>query len=396
MAVWISVTTEALDNTDARQRQPQDSVRRPQRGIQVKEDTYAMIRVITATGEDVPFLDGGSADVQDGIGRSARYSNFLLQSVTEQRAEKSQIVETFGEDYIYFFGERPRFLEVTGILINSQDFNWKNEFWENYETKFRGTRLVEMNARMYFYYDDVVVEGFMMGAQATYASEQPHMLPIQFRIFVCNYAQLSTVGSVYFRDTYAYAGDMTFGDTEEAGVTTGLVPPTKEARQQAASTASRLGADGGLNSFLAQASKLSNSADFSIQNTLENIRNAFYGSNLVVPEGIGQTLYQAPLVNQASFPAPPTNRPIHEMDDEYVNRTAPAATYDNDELERVRKEQKLRSPEELERRAKAELEKLGIDTSRRETSYALLGRGAFAATQTMASFALVQAGGNLP
>jgi hypothetical protein len=396
MAVWISVSTEAIDNNDANRRQPQDNVRRPTRGIQVKPDTYACLRVITATGEDLPFLDSSSAYHPDGIGLSTHYYNFMIQSVQDQRAEKSQIVETFGEDYIYFFGERPRFLNVTGVVVNSKDFNWKNEFWSNYESRLRGTRLVEQNARLYFYFDDVVVEGFMMGAGATYTSDSPYLLPIQFQLFVTNYVELSTVGSVYFQEAEAEA-DMDFTDTsQQPGQSRGLPPPTTEAQQQAAQQAANMGAEGGLNSFLAQANKFYSNASFSIQSTLENIRNAFFGRSLVVPQGLGASVLQSPIENQAKFNAAPTNVPIHEMGDEYVNRSPTAAVYDQNEINRINQELAMRTPEELEKKAKAELEKLGIDTSRREVSYALLGRGAFAATQTMGSHAIVQAGGQLP
>ena len=40
--------------------------------------------------------------------RSTVNSNFLIQAVTEERMEKQQVVETFGESFIFFFGERPR------------------------------------------------------------------------------------------------------------------------------------------------------------------------------------------------------------------------------------------------------------------------------------------------
>lgn len=397
MAVWISVTTDPFNEVGAgaRTRQPQDNVRRPLRGLTLKEDTYAVIRVITATGEELPFLDSSSADVQDGIGRSTHYSNFLVQSIQEQRAEKSQIIETFGEDYIYFFGERPRFITVSGMLLNSKDFNWKSEFWENYEQRLRGTRLVEQNARAYFYFDDVVVEGFFMQAQASLDNAQPYMLPFQFQMFVCNYAILSQVGSVFFQEP-AETVDLDLTGQSQAASAQGLTPPTPEARQAAAASAARIGASGGLNSFLAQARQYITNGDFSVQSTLEIIRNNFYGRNLVIPDGVGATLYQAPIGNQASFDPAPTNRPIHEMDDEFINRRPRNPRYDQDELQRVRKEMSLRTPDQLEKRAREELQKLGIDTgSRRETTFALLGPGAFAAVQTMGSFAIRQADGTL-
>lgn len=388
MAVFISVTTDAFTDTATRQRPPLENVRRPLRGITIKEDTYAVLRARTSTGQDIPFLDSGSPSVEDGIGRSVFYANFLVQQIQEQRVEKQQIVETFGEDYIYFFGERPRFLNVSGVLLNTKDFDWKNEFWENYETNLRGTRLVEQNARLYFYFDDVVVEGYIVSAGSAQETSNPYHLPFQFQMFVCNYAILSNVGSVYFQQS-AVATDGT-GQT-----TQGLAPESKEAQKAAAEKAAAQGSAGGLNGFLASTSQFLQDASFTIQNTLETIKNTFYGRQIIVPQGIGQTLYVPPITNQAQFRPAPTNRPIHEMTDEYVVRGSTQIEYDKKEIERVESEMKLTTPEELERKARQQLEKLGIDTSRREPTYLLLGRGAFAAAQTMGSFGVRQVDGGL-
>lgn len=393
MAVFISVQTSAFGELEAetRARQPQINVRRPLRGITIKEDTYAVLRVLTATGEPIPMFDSSSPVVEDGIGKGTHYSNFIVQNVQENRVEKHQVIETFGEDYVYFFGERPRFLTVSGILLNTKDFNWKSEFWENYERYLRGTRLVEQNARLYLYFDDIVVEGYIIQAGTTHQHMSPYHLPFQFTMFVCNYAVLSTVGSVFFQTEAAAALN-----ASGTAVGTGLAPETSEGQAAAAAQAARQGSGGGLNSFLATAGQYATTATFSIQNTLETIKNFFYGRSIVVPEGLGQTLYVPPITNQASFPAPEINQPIHMLNDEYVTRAPTQPRFDDNEIARVEEELALRSPQQLEERARLELAKYGIDTTRRDASYLLLGRGAFAAVQYAGSFGIRQVSGSLP
>jgi hypothetical protein len=105
--------------------------------------------------------------------------------------EKSQIVETFGDSYIFFFGEAPRFLDVQAVLINSFDFNWEAEFWENYDQYMRGTKAVEQGARSYLFYDDNVVEGYILQAEASKDSQNPLMVNMTFRMFVTNYTNVS-------------------------------------------------------------------------------------------------------------------------------------------------------------------------------------------------------------
>lgn len=386
MAVFISVVTDPFAEVrqQAANRQPQINIRRPLRGIEIKKDTHAVMRILSATGEEIPLLDSSSPEVTDGIGRSSHYANFVVQQIDETRMEKQQIVETFGEDYVFFFGERPRFLNIQGILPNTKDFNWTNEFLANWEESIRGTKLVEQNARLYLYFDEIVVEGYPVSVGVQRQSMMPYHTSFTTQLFVTNYAILSTVGSVFFQQEAA-------ARTSD----TGLVPPTKEDQQLATQKAAQMGAGGGLNSFLAATSKFVNNATFSIQSTLENIRNTLYGRNLVIPNGLGNQLYTPPIDNLAKFPAQRINQPIHMMDDEYIERKPATPAFDESELKRARSELKLRSPEELENRARNELQKLGIDTTRRETTYLLLGRGAFAGLQTFGSFGVRQAEGAL-
>lgn len=199
MAVFITVATDAFNSGDTMSRRPSsDNVRRPMRGVEIKEDRYATLRVVRADGTDMQIFDSSSPDYdENGIGRSGTTSNFLVQQASEQRVEKQQIIQTFGEDYIFFFGEQPRFLNVTGLLLNTRDFNWKNEFLANYEEYLRGTRLVEQNARLYLYLDDIVVEGYLVSSSVAQTTDMPYAVQFQFSMFVTQYASLSQVGYVF-------------------------------------------------------------------------------------------------------------------------------------------------------------------------------------------------------
>jgi hypothetical protein len=387
MAVFVSVTTDAFDEQFAkkRERAPQINVRRPLRGIQVKKDTYAVLRVLTATGKDIPLFDSGSTNIDgNGVGTSTYYSNYIVQQISESRAEKQQIIETFGEDYVYFFGEQPRFLDVRGCLINTADFNWKSEFWANYEQNLRGTRLVEQNARVYFYFDDVVVEGYILSANTTATSDNPHMLPFSFQIFISNYAILSTVGHAFIPTS------------DQSATNTALEPFTLTERRENAAAAARLGSPGGLGGFLAAASQFAQNADFAIQETLEIIKTFFYGKRVAVPDGLDSQITIEPVTNEAKFDKAPTGRPIHEMADEYVERMDQSTQgYDQMELARAEAIMSIQDPVTLDAKARADLAVHGVDVSKPTEVMILLGRGAFAALQYTAPMALGLTGGNL-
>ena len=113
--------------------------------------------------------------------------------------EKSQIIETFGETFIFFFGEQPRFLDVSAILINSNDFNWKAEFIANYDKYLRGTKLTELGACAYLFYDDNIVSGYLMQCQMVDSAEpSKELVVLQFRMVLCGYNNVSLIGDPNF------------------------------------------------------------------------------------------------------------------------------------------------------------------------------------------------------
>lgn len=182
--IYIELTTELSNqsNLSGKEKAGKASVRRPLRGLEVKEDTYAYIKLVRRDGTAIELLDSSAYS-----GKSEEYSNFILQGVVDQRMEKQQLIETFGADYLMLFGEAPHFLQVSSMLVNSHDFDWKGEFLDNYEKYLRGTKAIEQGARTYLFYDGAIVEGYILNASIQETSEMPHLVPLQFQFFVTNY-----------------------------------------------------------------------------------------------------------------------------------------------------------------------------------------------------------------
>lgn len=166
-------------------------VRRPVRGIQIKDDTYATIQVRNSAGKNLPLFDAASST---RTGKGFANSNFLVQAVQEQRAEKQQIVLTFGEPYIFFFGEQPRIINISGVLLNTEDFNWRAEWWANYDLYLRGTQCVRQRTRVYLSWDDIIVEGYIMSSNASEDASNRNIVQFQFQMFLTNYENVSDIG----------------------------------------------------------------------------------------------------------------------------------------------------------------------------------------------------------
>lgn len=189
-------------------------VSRPVRGFTAKPNTFAYVQVINANGEVQKVFNrletnvaGGKAEAKTTIEtataspkqmaqagnkpQSHVWTDWILQAVREERMEKTQIVETFGETYLYAFGEKPRALVFTGMLMNTVDYNWKSVFWENWERFFRATKLTQMNARMYIGWDDVIVEGYPVNAVVNQSADSPNAMSFSFNFMVTNYVSLA-------------------------------------------------------------------------------------------------------------------------------------------------------------------------------------------------------------
>ena len=159
-------------------------IRRPLVGLEIKEDTYATLEVRDANGRASKTIKNTSTKQDDLL--ETYSSNFSVESITEQRNEKSQIVQTFGDDFIYFFGERPVQLNISLILPDAQNFRWHQEFWENYASELRGTSLARTQKRAYFTIDDRIFEGYLTSASFSRDANTPMLVRVQVIFLVTN------------------------------------------------------------------------------------------------------------------------------------------------------------------------------------------------------------------
>lgn len=190
-------------------------VRRPISGIAIKPNTHAYFQVVRSDSSVVKVFNeigavgprpksvrkgpkGNPVVVDQDKAQDKYWTDWFLQSVRETRQEKVQIVETFGEPVFYAYGERPRFLQFQGYLVNTSDFNWRAEFWENWDKFFRATKLVEQDAQLFIGFDDIVVSGYPISASANQSANDPHLITFSFSFYVSSYINMTmqNVGSL--------------------------------------------------------------------------------------------------------------------------------------------------------------------------------------------------------
>ncbi len=121
-------------------------------------------------------------------------TEFILEDVQEQMAERYQLQETFGDFNIFFFGKRAEVFTYSGTLFNACDnLQWRNKFLDDYENLLRGTKCAEKRARAYLLYDDVVREGFILSAGTSQNSTVEGAVKFTFTLLVTGKRILGTV-----------------------------------------------------------------------------------------------------------------------------------------------------------------------------------------------------------
>lgn len=159
------------------------AVRRPMRGLQIREPTYSYIRIVDRFGKSFPLMDSGA--VAD-LPKAHAVSNYLLQQLVLTRAERFQVIPTFGDNYVFVYGEQPIQASIVGSLIEAANFTWTTEFWQNYDSLLRASKLADRQARMYLYAKGMIIEGICVGFNNTHIADQPHLVPFNLNVLVTN------------------------------------------------------------------------------------------------------------------------------------------------------------------------------------------------------------------
>jgi len=181
------------------------------RSTQLKEETVASLRIVA--GKTEPNGDYSNFSNMGGGVTIFGTDQFALQSAAESDSERVQIVETFGEPVVFFYGRRPRVFSYNGFLFNSgqtqslipaastdtfqrgsgeQSKLWRDNFKMAYDLFLRGTKAVEFKARCYLTYDRVVREGFLISMNMS-QDIRPNMVQLAFQMFVMREINVDSV-----------------------------------------------------------------------------------------------------------------------------------------------------------------------------------------------------------
>lgn len=119
-------------------------------------------------------------------------NKFLLQSITKPRMERFQIVETFRNAHVYFFGERTKVYSITGELIEGLDstdpnnddgtrdqYRWSTSLQTLYDNYLRGSQLASAGNIAILIFEKMMLKGYPLQLQIQRSVTTPYMTNFQ-------------------------------------------------------------------------------------------------------------------------------------------------------------------------------------------------------------------------
>jgi hypothetical protein len=137
------------------------------------------------------------------------FTNFILTNVQEDRREKFQVFETFGDPALFFFDKKTPIYSFSGFLIDSEHQDetraghppddkgsWAKDFRNMWETELRGTKLIENNKLAAISFNKTVIYGYPVNLSIQTDARQPFTAAFSFNMVVKKH-KLDGVGSTF-------------------------------------------------------------------------------------------------------------------------------------------------------------------------------------------------------
>ena len=91
---------------------------------------------------------------------------FILKSARVVHDEKSFVFQALNGDAVtFFFGNKPSVYNFSGVLMDTYNQQWFNDFEFFYKNYLRGSASIKNKTRVFMMYKDQVIEGFMLNVQ---------------------------------------------------------------------------------------------------------------------------------------------------------------------------------------------------------------------------------------
>lgn len=129
----------------------------------------------------------------DGMEVLLETNSFFLQSISEGFQEKFQISETFGQPVLHMFGDRQKIFQYGGILLDTDSWQWKEKFLDNYDRHLRGSKCIEQGAIVVLTTNSAIIRGYVLNVNIQQGLETHGFVGFNFAMFVVDRISINQV-----------------------------------------------------------------------------------------------------------------------------------------------------------------------------------------------------------
>jgi len=169
--------------------------------------------------------DNKNLDKIRDINFSGTNVKFILNSVVENRTEKFQIFETFGDPAIFFFDKKVSMYTFSGFLIdsehnkhaitsgiNAEGGSWAIDFKNFWDDKFRGTQLINNGQIALITFNKSGIWGYPVNLNTNISSAAPFLSGFSFNMIVTNHKFNKKISGISALDSLSAENKEEFQD----------------------------------------------------------------------------------------------------------------------------------------------------------------------------------------
>lgn len=113
------------------------------------------------------------------------FNNFSLTNVQETNEQIVKVQVNFGSSWnAFFFGEKPKIYQFSGVFLDSKEYPYYQEFLTAYENYLSGRKAIENKMQMIISYDGRLVDGYMLNIATTHTAANQLVKAFQFTVLV--------------------------------------------------------------------------------------------------------------------------------------------------------------------------------------------------------------------
>jgi len=155
-------------------------------GFEDKVDMPAQIRMYTdpAVEKTPEILDWDRSNV-------GFIDCFILKSMQARLEERYFIFQSLGGDSVaFFFGDKPVVYNFSGVLMDTYNQQWYNDFLFYYEKYLRGSQSIRNRTKVMMVYEDQIIEGFILDMNLSKSSEMHVLANFSFNMLMTDRAHI--------------------------------------------------------------------------------------------------------------------------------------------------------------------------------------------------------------